>query len=248
MLILSERTTDSGQKDGLSEIEHLDRKLYQHFESKSHLELSLSRSLVSFQANKTREIYRWYRFKEAFSASLVEYLSRKYNIVNGKVLDPFAGSGTTLFAISERGADADGIELLPIGQQIVLTKKLLESEFTAEDFDALKRWSIDKPWERSRSRIPLQDLRITRSAYPEETKAAIEKYLFVCQNENDRVQTVLRFALLCILESISYTRKDGQYLRWDYRSGRQQGNIPFDKGTILSFDKAICEDIKRGHP
>jgi DNA modification methylase len=55
---------------------------------------------------------------------------------------------------------------------------------------------------------------------------------------------VLRFALLCVLESISFTRKDGQYLRWDYRSGRRQGARPFDKGEIIKFDKAICDKLE----
>ena len=61
--------------------------------------------------------------------------------------------------------------------------------------------------------------------------------------ENERIKAVLLFALLCILESISYTRKDGQYLRWDYRSGRRQGEKKFDKGVILSFDKAITNKL-----
>lgn len=132
---------------------------------------------------------------------------------------------------------------MPIGQQIVITKKLLESEFTVEDLAVFRKWSTSRPWENSDSRMPLQELRITKNAYPAETKEAIEKYLFVCQKENSRVQTVLRFALLCILESVSYTRKDGQYLRWDYRSGRQQGKKPFNKGTILNFNQAICDKI-----
>ena len=79
--------------------------------------------------------------------------------------------------------------------------------------------------------------------YPEETKEAIEKYISAYQLENSRVQAVLRFALLCVLESISFTRKDGQYLRWDYRSRRRQGKKIFDKGEIPSFEKAICEKI-----
>jgi DNA modification methylase len=54
---------------------------------------------------------------------------------------------------------------------------------------------------------------------------------------------VLRFGLLCILESISYTRKDGQYLRWDYRAGRRSGGREFNKGAILSFDAAICKKL-----
>jgi len=47
-----------------------------------------------------------------------------------------------------------------------------------------------------------------------------------------------------VLEVISYTRKDGQYLRWDHRSGRCQGKKPFDKGNILGFEEAICGKLK----
>lgn len=232
------------QKIALSEIDTLDRDLAQYFKSKFVLQPSLTRSLVSFQANKTRPVYRWYKYKEAFSASLVEYLFERYNIPKGLVLDPFAGSGTTLFAASEMGIDAEGIELLPIGRQIITTKKLLEADFTAVDFARLKYWSVERPWIQAEVRQPLAELRITKGAYPEQTLEAIEKYCGVWKQENERVQTVLRFALLCVLESVSFTRKDGQYLRWDYRSGRRQGQKPFDKGPILNFEQAICAKIE----
>jgi DNA modification methylase len=228
---------------GLPAIEQLDRRLQQHFKSKFKLAPSLTRPLVSFQANKDKPIYRWYKYKEAFSASLVDHLFQKYAITTGRILDPFAGSGTSLFAASAAGIDADGIELLSIGQQIIATKKLLDSEFTSEDLEILRRWSKQRDWDHSQVVVPLLELRITKGAYPSQTKEAIEKYLGACQQENPRVQTVLRFALLCVLESISYTRKDGQYLRWDYRSGRTVGKKPFDKGEILDFGQAICEKI-----
>lgn len=243
MLTLSETVRTFKQKDALSEVGRLDQDLYHHFKDKFHLDISLSRSLVSFQANKTREVYRWYKFKEAFSASLVEHLLEKYKIINGIILDPFAGSGTALFAAIAQGINADGIELLPIGQQIINTKKILALEFTKDDFNTLKRWSLEQLWEKSELRIPLNELRITKDAYPEQTREAIERYLRTCELENERVRAVLLFALSCILESVSYTRKDGQYLRWDYRSGRRQGKKPFNKGTILSFEKAICHKI-----
>ena len=243
MLTLSKHVAGFKQKDALSEVERLDQDLYHHFNDKFHLDLSLSRSIVSFQANKTREVYRWYKFKEAFSASLVEYLFEKYSVVNGVILDPFAGSGTALFAAIAKGINADGIELLPIGQQIINTKKILALEFTKDDFIILNRWFLEKPWKTSELRIPLNELRITKGAYSEQTKEAIERYLGACGQENERVRAVLRFALSCILESVSYTRKDGQYLRWDYRSGRRQGKKPFNKGTILNFEKAICDKI-----
>ncbi len=227
----------------LDEITRLDQDLLARFQDRLTAQPLLSRALVSFQANKNRPVYRWYKFKEAFSASLVEHLFHEYGIRRGRILDPFAGSGTTLFVASAMGMDADGIELLPIGQQIVAAKRAIDTEFTPEDFERLWQWCLLRPWQRSDARVRLPELRITRGAYPEETKDAIERYLGACLQENSRVQTVLRFALLCVLESISFTRKDGQYLRWDYRSGRRQGRKVFDKGEIARFEQAICDKI-----
>jgi DNA modification methylase len=228
----------------LAEIDALDTQLAGDLRDKFLVQRSLTRQLVSFQANKARATYRWYKYKEAFSASLVEFLLTKYGISAGKVLDPFAGSGTTLFAACEKGLDADGIELLPIGQQIIKTRLCLEHDFTTRDFMAVGRWAEERPWKQSGEKVPLPALRITEGAYPKETARAIERYLGAMQRENERIQSVLRFALLCVLESISYTRKDGQYLRWDYRSGRKQGVSPFDKGRILPFDEAISAKTK----
>ena len=227
----------------LEKIAQLDRKLTQRFADKLVIQNSLSRSLVSFQANKNKAVHRWYKYKEAFSAPLIEYLFQKYKI-SGSILDPFAGSGTALFVASELGNAAEGIELLSIGQQIIRTKKLLEASFTALDIARLKSWFADRLWQHSLEKSSLPELRITKGAYSEATHEAIEKYLAALQHENERVQTVLRFALLCVLEAISFTRKDGQYLRWDYRSARTQGKKPFDKGFIPSFEQAICAKLE----
>jgi len=53
------------------------------------------------------------------------------------------------------------------------------------------------------------------------------------------MRLLLDFACFSILESISYTRKDGQYLRWDYRAKKERVGSRFNKGPILSFDEAI---------
>jgi len=228
----------------LERISALNSEFERCYESKFVLHNALTRSMVSFQANKQRPAYRWYKYKEAFSAGLIEFLLDKYGVSQGVLLDPFAGIGTAMFAARSASMRAEGIELLPIGRTIITTKRLMEEEITLDDIARLTWWSAKRPWEKSLDVQPVGELRITKGAYPSATVEAMGRYLGAIQKENDRVRSVLLFALLCVLEVISYTRKDGQYLRWDHRSGRCQGKKPFDKGNILGFEEAICGKLK----
>ncbi|MBI1956454.1 MAG: site-specific DNA-methyltransferase [Acidobacteria bacterium] len=228
----------------LQKLHKLNRKAERIWQEKLVLETSLSRSLVSFQANKYRAVYRWFKYKEAFSAGLVEYLLRRYHIAKGKLLDPFAGSGTALFAGGSFGMRPEGIELLPIGQTVIATKQLMDWEIQPQDVERLAFWLQSQPWKNHAATKPINELKITQGAYPQESVVAMSRFLSALDQENQRVKAVLFFACLCILESISYTRKDGQYLRWDHRSGRRQGKKVFDKGEILPFDRAISEKLQ----
>lgn len=225
-------------------IDAINKQFEQRYKSRLSTDIALTRGLVSFQANKSRAVYRWYKFKEAFSADLIEYLIERHNIKKGVLLDPFAGSGTALFASSSLGLSAEGIELLPIGQQIVETKQLIDSGLAHADMRTLSKWASDAPWRKVRKGKALAELRITKGAYPDETAESMSKFLVAIDDEGDSVRSVLLFALLCILEAISFTRKDGQYLRWDHRSGRRHGKTPFNKGVIPSFDNAMLAKLK----
>ncbi|MGR3309562.1 MAG: site-specific DNA-methyltransferase [Candidatus Brocadiales bacterium] len=208
------------------------------------IDSNLTRQLVSFQANKQNPIYRWYKYKEAFSAKLVDYLFDKYSINCGKILDPFAGAGTAIFAASMRGNDSFGIELLPIGQEIIKTRQCIEESNIHSILHELKKWLDQKPWEYTKEKKDINVLRITRGAYPEKTENDIKKFLWaIDQLEDKNVKQVLFFALLCIAESISFTRKDGQYLRWDSRSKRTNGKRDFNKGYIPDFGKALAKKL-----
>lgn len=229
----------------LARIRHLDKELSQHFLNRLVTDRNLTRKVVSFQANKARPQYRWYKYKEAFSAELVEYLLDKHGIQTGTVFDPFAGAGTALFASSALGLDADGIELLPVGQKIIEARLLALNGNGKKHLERMKWWISTKPWETGNISKEFSVLRITKGAYPDETEIFLKKYLACMESEENGVASILLFALLCVLESISYTRKDGQYLRWDYRSGRKGfGKKIFDKGNIASFTQAICGKIE----
>lgn len=265
--------TTNSQKPKAADIAALDAALAENFREQFSVESFLSRKIVSFQGNKDKPAFRWYKYKEAFSAELVSHflsrydanpspvgaLSKRASCHNAnpksvgalskrarKILDPFAGIGTTLFAASELGIAADGIELLPIGQEIINARLILERDKCADAiFSTLAQWITHRPWRNSPKRVPFSTLRITENAYPPETVKAIERYRGAMLQENDAVQAVLRLALLCILESISYTRKDGQCLRWDTRSGKTRASTkPFNKGQILGFDAAITAKLK----
>ena len=228
------------------EIVALDTELAEDFKTQFEVAPFLSRKIVSFQGNKGKPAYSWYKYKEAFSAGLVEYFLGSYvGRGSGKVLDPFAGIGTTLFAASSQGIPADGIELLPVGQAIIRARLLSERELTSNDIVTLEYWIKSLPWKEFSERLPFSTIPITENAYPPETVEAIERYRGALQQEDEKVQVILRLALLCVLESVSYTRKDGQYLRWDARSGkRRPGTKAFNKGEILAFDAAIIAKLK----
>src|SRR5437667_208223 len=91
------------------------RDLYRNYEATIEVNPALTRAVVSYQANRQRPFFRWLKYKEGFSAALVEYLLATLRMEAGSLLDPFAGSGAALFTAADVGWRACGIELLPVG-------------------------------------------------------------------------------------------------------------------------------------
>ena len=179
------------------------------------------------------------KYKEGFSQSLVERLLDDFR--PSAILDPFAGIGTTPLIAAGRGLRATGIEIMPVGVLVGngiaqaangLSREMLEKSGAAL-LDAVKSVE-DAP-----SEYEFQHVRITEAAFPEQTEAAIARARhFIAKVSDPAVRTLLDLACMTVLEDVSYTRKDGQYLRWDYRSGRNLRSR-VDKGPILSFDHAL---------
>jgi len=206
---------------------------------------NLNRKVVSFQANKDEPIYRWFKYKEGFSSTLVKYFLTKYAKKPGKLLDPFAGAGTTLFAGQELGWNSYGVEILPVGVFVMETRDALN------DIDLNKLRLVVKNLWTELLKIKVYDthinhISITKDAFSNETEILLNKFLSYCsQIEDKKIQTVMRFAAFSVLEEISFTRKDGQYLRWDYRCNRDLTGKPFDKGKILSFVDAVTHKLNQ---
>ncbi len=213
-------------------------ELLQKFQSKLSEDRFLNRKLISFQANKTSPIYRWFKYKEGYSASLIKYYIERYNLQGKRVLDPFAGVGASLFAASEYGCISTGIELLPVGVYVMRMRNTLEKiNFTKIQKQLENLWEDIKNIESPQKFIT--HIPITRGAFPEETEEMLNRYLTYANKQNNAAKDFLKFVAFTVLEEISFTRKDGQYLRWDYRSNRTKGKKPFNKGKIEDFKIAI---------
>lgn len=216
-------------------------ELYEQFHDKIKLNPDLNRQLVSYQADKETPVYRWFKYREGFTSRLVAYLLQRVHPEPGVLLDPFAGSGSALFASTMLGWQACGIEVLPVGVYAMEARKAadrVDPELFCATAQQLRTMEFAAYYD---DQYSLKHIAITRGAYPPDTERQLVGYIAYCNEhiENDDVRRLALYACFCILEDISYTRKDGQYLRWDYRSGRSQGTRPFNKGRILTFPEAI---------
>ncbi|MCX6132712.1 MAG: hypothetical protein NTU47_02765 [Ignavibacteriales bacterium] len=231
----------STHRRGLSERD----RLYERYVSKMSVNPDLVRQLVSFQANKKQPFYRWLKFKEAFSSQLVEYFIAQFRPDakrTPKILDPFAGAGTTLTTSARSGWRATGIELLPVGTA-AMKARLIAGGVAVKDFEShvakLQDW-IQKP---KRGSYAFPHLGITRGAFSKQTEDAISSLVqFMGRIEDRDIRYLFWFACLSVLEDVSFTRKDGQYLRWDKRSGRKLTSN-FDKGKIYGFWVSIMQKL-----
>ncbi len=200
-------------------------------------------------------MHRWFRYKEGFSAKLVQNLIQEFNLTpSQRILDPFAGVSTTLLVAQELGLNATGIEVMPIGD-LVWRAKSCPVHYDLDELRSISDWVKSTPpgkSNRSFSHIP-----ITRQAFDAEQEAQLMWYdeQFAAFDVEDNIKDLLKFVLLSILEDISYTSKDGQFLRWDSRSGKVRernarriaaGNNPvkpFYKREILQVQPAIVKAI-----
>ena len=88
---------------------------------------------------------------------------------------------------------------------------------------------------------PIGHVNITRNAYPPDTEVAIAKARwFIGRLKDPNLRLILKFACMSVLERISYTIKDGQFLRLDGRSGKPvTGKL--NKGDMPTLARALSD-------
>ena len=215
-----------------------------------------SRQLVSFQTNKTKVLHSWIKYREGFSDSLVEILIKKFGVGPGDtILDPFAGSCTTLLVAQMLGINSVGIELLP-HCHLAWAAKSRVFDYDLDQLRYINRLAKETT-PPPHDRFP--HLTITQTAFPDQAEHDLMAYKHWIEtlDVSEKAKVLCRLALISIIERISYTRKDGQFLRWDRRAQKMvernakrmaQGKKPFRgiyKGELPSVKEAFTEALSK---
>src|SRR6059036_1452040 len=94
------------------------------------------------ERDRTKHVHRLHPYLGKYIPQLVEELFRRHVPRGGRVLDPFAGSGTTLVQALESGLDATGVDIAAFNCLLMRVKTRQYNLFTLEHDvrDALVRF------------------------------------------------------------------------------------------------------------
>lgn len=180
--------------------------------------------------------YRWLPYKEAFSPGLVRAVLDHWSGLEGLLLDPFAGSATSLLVAAERGLDAVGIELLPYAQWAADTVVRAH----AADLVTFRRAvsvAVDTAGSCSASREQRLPVPAASWAVSGEVSRALFAVRDALRPQGSSVEVDLaHLALVSVVEGVSTAVKDGTALRHRDRERKGRTTRPGRKG--LHFNAA----------
>ena len=175
--------------------------LNDRFADRVSIDPRFTRRTVSYQGNRGVAGLRWMKYKEGFSRALVDHVLERYR--PARVLDPFAGMGTTVLTAAGRGLRATGIEIMPVG--------VLAATGVAAAAGAVSRPAFEKVARALRARIAsarpaapehaFPHVEITAAAFPAETERALARAReYVAGMEDGAMRTLANLACLSVLE------------------------------------------------
>ncbi len=218
--------------------------LQRRFAQRLQINPQLNRKLVSYQGNKEAVGFRWLKYKEGFSTALVRQFIERGQAT--QVLDPFSGAGTTVLTAMGMGIPATGIEILPLGTLAAQTMAYAANGLPLAAFRTAAHALLHAIAEGDEDgQYGLAHVPITQGAFPVDTDREIARARqFIAALTDPALATALNLACMSVLEEVSYTRKDGQFLRWDPRSGRTV-STKLNKGPLPSFATALARRLQQ---
>lgn len=159
-------------------------------------------SPTNFQNNMQLPVHRWYRYITGFSAQWAGSIIKKEKKNNRThILDPFAGSGTTLIEAELNGVESIGIEAHPFVFRMAQAKLLWR-----EDFCRLRHFADEVLGEAKNIEPDISSYsELIHRCYPVETLKRLDKLkqAWMKKNNNTPESILTWFALVSILRKCS---------------------------------------------
>lgn len=195
----------------------------------------------TFAANASLPVHRWFRFSAGFSATWAQEVIRAHGAL--RVLDPFAGSGTTLLAAEDTGASAIGVEAHPFIYRVAAAKLLRRTDVDA--FTSLARniraCAVDR--EGSATGYPV----LIAKCYPEDVLCeldALRRSVDEWRDESPAWQ-LCWVALVCILRSCSPVGT----AQWQYvLPGKSKKRTVNPFAAFDAMTRTIAADMRVSRP
>lgn len=172
-------------------------------------------SILNYSTEKDNPFQRWYRYKEGFSMKFIEKIVEEYGSNDMEVLlDPFAGSGTTILAANKLGLKGIGFEVNPFSYYLMKVKQEKYSETEIQEFRILFNSIIDELDNNQMEDYTLPELSISSKVFQKDA----EKAMMSCKEkikkvQDGKVKDLLFLGWLACIEELSDYRKAGNGLK-----------------------------------
>ncbi|PTQ51894.1 MAG: Modification methylase [Hydrogenibacillus schlegelii] len=165
---------------------------------------------------KKRPVHRWFFFPHSFSPELVDEILAAFPLpAGGRILDPFAGAGTTVLCAKERGYSAAGVDLSPLSVFVARAKTAgYDRTLLKEAFDHVRNYRPEPPPTDLPARL--------RRAFSEKELAHIHGLAGRIRELPAREGDFFRLALLRVQREISRAQPDGGWFRWIERDDQSE--------------------------
>lgn len=213
----------------------------------------IAASDVTFKNSKVIPFNRWYPYIEGYSPDFVKSLINKYSIKEGIIYEPFAGTGTTLFAADAMGYSTYYSEINPLLQFLIKTKlevlKLPHNEWgiIGNDLMLLKTKLLQFN-HRANARLDQNYKNVFKTSiyFPDYNYKEILQTKSFLESENDSLsKDILTIAILACLIPSSYLKKQGD-LRFKTEKELEK-KIPHFSELLCAKVDDIYSDLTDGN-
>ena len=178
------------------------------------------RTSGSFTGNMDAPVHRWFRYSAGFSGAWAQALiARESKERQVRVLDPFAGSATTLIAAEQCGVESWGIDSHPFVARVARAKLAYRS--SAQDYWA----AADRVLAQAKSTVPdlVPYAPLIRRCYADEALEQLDCLRRAAEALGDEAESgqLVWLTLVAILRSTSHVgTANWQYLLPERRKAR----------------------------